>query len=87
MSLFPSPEVHAANPPETWQVRKLCDRNWALTTQTGDRLQTGIPTRRAAEALRTEGFYFELYNDETRWYQGESVRNWKPYTSFSAANA
>jgi len=75
--LFSNPEEHAANPPASWKVRKS-GRKWQLCTQAGTVLHTA-ETKREAEGLKAAGFYFDLYNDETRWYRGEKVRNWKPY--------
>lgn len=88
MSLFPNPETHASNPPDSWQVHKLAERNWALTTQSGDRLETGLRTRREAEELRSTGFYVSLYNDESRWYAGlPTSRPWRPYADVLAEQA
>lgn len=78
MALYTSPEAHAANPPETWAAVKTGARSWALTDQAGGILQT-TATRREAEALRSSGFYFDLWHKEARWYAGEPVQGWKPY--------
>lgn len=83
MSLFGSPEEHAANPPESWRTMKSGGR-WALLAGDGGRLDT-YRTKREAEEARRTGFYAELYADETRWYAGEAVRGWKPYQRPAAA--
>ena len=77
MSLFSNPEEHAANPPATWQITGK-GRYWHLRTASGGTLDS-FGTKRAAEDARTSGFLVEMYEDETRWYRGESVRNWVPY--------
>jgi hypothetical protein len=76
--LFATPEEHAANPPESWAVVKVTDRCWHLTTRDGDTLAS-LPTRRAGEARRVDGFEVNLYVKEGRWFAGERVDNWKPY--------
>ncbi len=78
MALYTSPEEHAANPPDSWVVVKVGSRLWRLTDSSGTVFET-TTTRRAAEALRSSGFYFNLWHDERRWYAGESIRGWKPY--------
>lgn len=70
-------EDHADNAPSTWTVRKS-GRRWQLCTKDGSVLHT-CDTKREAEGLKTGGFYFDLYNDEGRWFKGEKVRDWKPY--------
>lgn len=76
--MFSSPQTHAANPPETWEVVKVADRRWALRANGGT---LGVfNTKRDAEAGKTSGFYFNLYHDTTRWYAGERVRNWRLYS-------
>lgn len=84
MSCFADPLTHAANPPESWSVVKLGERQWVLTTASGIGTLGAFKTRRAAYEAKRSGFLFNLYNDETRWYAGESVRNWKPYAQCSA---
>jgi hypothetical protein len=84
MSLFTSPEEHAANPPETWRVVKLAQRGaWSLTTANGWPLDR-YTTKREALAARDDGFYVRLYRDEARWYAGENVPNWKPWETVKA---
>jgi len=71
------PEDHANNPPETWQVVKVAERCWHLRTKDGGTLDSQ-PTKKAAEALKVEGFYVNLYEKERRYYAGEDVPGWKP---------
>lgn len=79
MSIFASPEEHAANPPSTWEVRQwgrkwvLVCTKWPITT-----LAT-FTTMREAKQAKITGFLADLYAKESRWYAGESVDNWKPY--------
>jgi hypothetical protein len=80
MSLFATPEEHAANPPTTWVAVKAGPRWWNLRTSSGAVLDT-YPTKKAAEAARTDSFYATLYDRETRWYAGEPVAGWKPYNA------
>lgn len=77
MALNLTPEEHDANPPSTWTVRKH-GRKWALCNKEGHVMSTE-PTKRQAEALKSSGFYFELYQKEGRWFRGEPVYGWKPY--------
>lgn len=78
MSLFRSPEEHAANPPESWEVTKVMNKRWHLTTTAGTVLHSS-ERKRDCEELKTSGFYFNLYRKEARWYAGEEVSGWKPY--------
>lgn len=77
MAMHRTPADHDADPPSGWTVRKH-GRKFALCNKDGHPMQY-CTTRREAEALKTSGFYFNLYNDEGRWFCGESVRNWKQY--------
>ncbi|WP_217181594.1 hypothetical protein [Streptomyces sp. AC495_CC817] len=88
MTLYATPEEHAANPPETWTVRKLYERRWVLVidpTQPVD-YQGSYETKRRAEAERDDpqSWTRRLYDDETRWYAGEQVRGWKPWAEVEA---
>jgi hypothetical protein len=78
--LFPSPEYHTANPPETWIVVRV-GRKYQLQTKDGACLQ-GYPRKRDAERDKTSGFYFDLYHKERRWYAGEPILGWRPYAEF-----
>lgn len=75
-----SPDEHAANGPETWQVVKAGERVWHLRTRDGATLEYNIPTKREAEALKTDGHLVRLYEQERRWYAGEHVAGWRPYS-------
>lgn len=81
MSMFAGPDEHAANPPETWKVVKS-GRAWHLITMTGDVLDYFVRQSDAVAAIE-EGPIRRLYDDETRWYAGESVRGWKPWADVS----
>jgi hypothetical protein len=78
MALYVTPETHAANPPDSWQVRKVSERSWQLVDTTGAVLET-TTTRREAERLKLSGNLVALYDKEGRWFAGESVPGWKPY--------
>jgi hypothetical protein len=78
VSLFASPQKHAANPPRSWTVVKVGEERWQLRAGT-DVLDT-FPTRHAAMDARTTGRLVGLYDKERRWYAGEPVPGWKPYT-------
>lgn len=84
MSLFASPEEHAANPPSTWQVFRVADRSWQLRTLGGtvlDRFQR----KRDAVAAKDRGWLRSLYDDEGRWYRGErTVNPWRPWAEVKA---
>lgn len=83
MTIFESPQEHAANPPATWTVRRV-GRRWALRTAAGTTLDT-FDRKHQAEEGRTTGRMARLYADESRWYAGEQVRGWKPYQPPAAA--
>lgn len=79
MSLFNGPEEHAANPPDAWRVVKVRPKMWRLVALNGVVLAT-CQTRRDCVDLCERGFYRSLYDDETRWYAGEAIVGWKPYS-------
>ena len=81
MSLFNNPTEHAENPPDTWRVVRV-GRRYALQTASGITLDS-FERKGHAERGRTEGNVARLYADETRWYAGESVAGWKPYSECS----
>ena len=84
MSLFSGPEEHAANPPASWTVAKAGRECWQLRTAAGVHLGGRYTTRRAAEADKVSGFYVRLYEQERRWYAGEPVAGWRPYSDIQA---
>lgn len=77
MSLFGSPEEHAANPPSSWTVEKW-GYKWHLCVN-GNSLDS-FTTKREAERAKTQGFHANLYEKERRWYAGEKVDGWKMYS-------
>lgn len=90
MALFTTPEEHAANGPATWQVVKIEAGFWAIAqagtdpvNNAGDRIDT-FGTKAKATAALTEGYAFDLWHKERRWYAGESVNGWKPYAEVLA---
>lgn len=86
MSLFATPEQHAANPPSTWKAVKTggC---WSLATQGGAILEGNFDRKRDAEDRRLSGNAAALYEQERRWYAGERVDNWKSYAECLAERA
>jgi hypothetical protein len=77
MALHLTPEEHAADPPSGWTVRKV-GRNWHLLARSGGTLDI-FPTKREAEAGRSSGRVFNLYEKEGRWMRGEPIPGWRPY--------
>lgn len=77
MALFREKD-HAANPPESWVVRKAADRCWQLMPASGAGVISTFPRKRDAETARTMGFWVDLYEKERRYYAGENVPGWKP---------
>lgn len=77
MALHLTPEEHDANPPHTWEVVRHGNR-WQLQER-GNTLEA-FTTRKAAVAAKSSGFLFDLYQKEGRWFAGEAVPGWKPYT-------
>lgn len=91
MALFATPEIHAANGPETWQIVKLADRRWGLVTA-GWTLAEGVPLetftlKRDAEAARLDGWAATLWEKERRWFAGETIPGWKPFAEVMAESA
>lgn len=78
MALHSTPEAHAANPPDTWQVRKVAERSWQLVDAAGAVLHT-TTTKHEAEGMKFSGAIAALYEKERRWFAGLSVPGWKPY--------
>jgi hypothetical protein len=83
MSLFSTPEEHAANPPGTWEVHKAGERSWHLRARTGAVLEY-CASKREAERRRTDSSTARLYAQEARWYAGEPVTNWRPWADVKA---
>lgn len=79
MALFLTPEDHAANPPETWEVRRVTAKCWHLTQANNGPTFSSYRTQRDAEEARTSGVFFNLYFKEGRWFAGEEIFGWKPY--------
>ncbi len=78
MTLFASPEEHAANPPATWEAHKAISRLWHLRTKDGTVLDS-FGTKRAAEAAKESGWLVVAYVREGRWYAGDTppgMRSW-----------
>lgn len=89
MALFTTPEAHAANPPESWEVSKAADRVWRLApadAPAGAALDT-FTTKAKAEAAKVSGWLVDLYEKEGRWYAGETVTGWRPYADVAAEHA
>ncbi len=83
MSMFTTAEEHAANPPETWQAVKACERVWHLRTAGGVTLDT-FKTRREAEDARASGHWPKFYERLSRWYAGITPPGWKTYAQVCA---
>ena len=77
MALHRTPAEHDADPPSGWTVRKS-GRKWQLLSGSGGVLDT-FETKKQAEGGKCSGFLFNLYQDEGRWFKGETPRGWKPY--------
>lgn len=81
--MYLTPEQHAANGPETWQVVKAAERCWHVSDRQGVVLSRHT-TRRCALAEIETGFSRRLYDDEGHWMAGGSVRNWRPFAEIVA---
>jgi hypothetical protein len=82
MALHRTPAEHTADPPSSWTVAKTPGGRWALNSSTGETIDT-FTTKRAAEEAKTSGFYVSLFEKEGRWFAGEAIENWKPYTEIA----
>lgn len=80
MAMHLTPEEHDADPPSGWTVKKAGDRLWQLQSRNGGVIDT-FTTKTKAEAGKTSGFAFDLYQKEGRWFRGEHVSGWKPYAA------
>lgn len=84
MAIHTTLEAHDQDPPNKWTVCKAdrYGRRWQLRSSLGD--GTGVldtfRTKRDAENARRKGFIFDLYEKEGRWFRGEHVPGWKPYS-------
>lgn len=85
MSMFQSPEEHAANPPETWQVVKKAERSWDLQLPDGSVLGT-YQTKKAATADKDSGHWVTQYEKDGRWYAGITPPGWKSWAEVKAEN-
>jgi hypothetical protein len=56
----------------------VSDKLWHLCSKDGVVMDKAT-TKKAAEAFKTRGFTFDLYERESRWYAGGTVPGWKPY--------
>ncbi len=79
-----TPEEHAANPPETWEVVKAAERCWHLRRRGDEYPMQSFKTKHEAEQAKVSGHHVRLYNDEARWMAGETVHPWKPYAQVVA---
>ncbi|MDR6794397.1 hypothetical protein J2X12_002866 [Pseudarthrobacter oxydans] len=87
MSMYASPEALAANPPETWEVRKRGERSWGLWIEPTNPYPTQtFKTRREALAERDDATSYtrRMVEKERRWYAGEQVDNWKSWAECKA---
>lgn len=87
MALFTTPEAHAANPPETWEVSKAAERLWYLAPADAAGVLDSFTTKTAAEAAKVSGWLVDLYEKEGRWYAGETVAGWRPYAEVAEEHA
>jgi hypothetical protein len=78
MALHLTPKDHNEDPPQGWTVKKATDKRWQLQSKTGGVIDT-FTTKKDAEAAKTSGFAFNLYEKEGHWFKGETVPGWKPY--------
>jgi len=83
MTLFATPEEHAAHPPASWQVIHAGQRSWNLETAPGVAIHT-YRTREAAEAAKVSGQWVDLWERESRWYAGEAIPHWRLWADVKA---
>ena len=86
MSLFSSPQENAANGPETWEVRRS-GRVWQVVTKSGTVIEHAVSTRRGALELKESGMYVRMYEQERRWYAGETPTGQRSYSECLADRA
>jgi len=76
---------HFANPPATWAVAKISDRNWGIAHADGqvsslDRFTT---KQAASDALATGTLsYHAIWEDRDRWYRGNGGHRDRPLESW-----
>jgi len=82
MALHLTPEEHDADPPAGWTVRKgdKHGRRWQLCNRDGYVVDT-FSTKKEAEAAKTKGRIFDIYQKEGRWFKGEQIPMWRPYAA------
>lgn len=78
--LFGTPEEHAANPPSSWLVVKRSERCWHLVTADGATTLDSFTSRKTALEARENGASAHLWEKERRWFAGDKVDNWKPWS-------
>lgn len=79
MSIFSTPDQHAANPPASWVVTKHADRSWALCPAGESYDLATFSTKKEAEQAKVSGFLVNEYEAEGRWYAGETPPGRKSY--------
>lgn len=84
MSLFATPELHAANPPESWEIRRIArgrSVTYCIIIQAGGNPVDTFGTRRDAESTvsNPDSWLRRMYEKERRWYAGESIPGWEPF--------
>ncbi|MEV4116329.1 hypothetical protein [Nonomuraea sp. NPDC049695] len=84
MSLFATPDEHAAHPPTTWKVVRAGTRHWTHATAGGVVIGGRYDRKRDAEAHLLTSSYARLWDQESRWYAGEPIDNWRPYAELLA---
>lgn len=77
--IFATPKEHNDNPPSSWIVKRV-GAKWGLFPKDSDTPLDMAETKAKAESLRTAGFMAELYEKEGRWFKGEKVDGWRPWT-------
>lgn len=82
MALHLTRAEHDADPPSGWTVHKH-GRRWQLRNRNGGVLDT-FDTKKQAEAAKTGGFLFDLYQWEGRWFNGETPPGYKSYAQCKA---
>jgi hypothetical protein len=84
VSLHTSPAAHDRNTPDTWRAVKVGERSWSLVDGEGHTLDQGFRTRAAAEEAITSGTTRNLYEQEGRWYAGDTPAGWRPWSEVDA---